>query len=489
MIEQNFDNQKRQNQPNQNTEDKGSFETKKEPAAKIETHPLKQGQDKNKELVEKRKNTLFNIFTIVSIIILLLLAYFLFLHKGTVILKVEPKDAKIFIDGKESSKETEAPEIKLKIKPGKHLLSLEKSGYIKKEQEIEVFYFKKIKLSFSLKIKPEVQLVSDKNGIHLALSAAGDYLNFYSPKDSAFYRLKLNEEAEEKAKLVQATPACIKNLVSVSWSPNLEVAAIKIKNNNRLLKKTPFYKPKIKQGTITTWIYDFGRYDLLRQRAYFLGTDIGNLVFSSDSEKIAYFYRPASGERSLIIADKNNENKERAVSLTGFGEPKFSWSKDKRYLAIVKQSKNYDQNQVYLFNTISKELTPLTDQGNTLDAKFGPKNNKIIYSVYSRDPESNIYSILNLVERESKQKRELGIRAFSNQIDFYQDGEKVVLFGIIKNEKGFFVYNLEEGRGEKLYYQGAKGFEASEVNFLEKNGVIYFNAFNKIFSLRLETGY
>ncbi|MCX6811950.1 MAG: PEGA domain-containing protein [Candidatus Berkelbacteria bacterium] len=349
------------------------------------------------------------ILLIILALIIIGAAYLLVFYKSTLDVSVSAPGAKITLDNKSATAGTN------KIKPGKYDLKIEKEGFAPYIKKVEVKYFKKTSLSIVLKETPEIISIYESEMNYLAYNKDYGLYLFYIPKEEAFYRIVADKLDEQKTAPVLTSPHYIKNVVDIVWNPDCMTAVIKIKNDDTLLNGTPFYNPKAPQGEIMTYLYDFGRYDLLHQEAKFWGTGIGDIEFTPKGDQVAYYFEPGTGEKSLVVANKDNSSINRIADLRSFERPVISWSPDLKNIVIVNRSTLYDTNKIFVFSLIDKTLNPVTDFGKNIEAIFDLKGEKIVYSTYSSDPDFENYSLLSVMDKDGQNKKELKVRSSTRQ--------------------------------------------------------------------------
>lgn len=353
-------------------------------------------------------------------------AYIFFFYQSTLEIAVSVENAKITIDNKSASAGIN------KIKPGKYTLKIEKDGFVPYSKEVEVKYFKKVSLSIVLKEIPQIISIYNGEAIYLAYNKEYDLYLFYVPSEAAIFRLAADKVGENKEAPLLTTPHYLKNVVDIIWNPDRLTAVLKIKNEKAILADTPFSNPAVAEGEIMTYLYDFGRYDLLHQEAKFWAAGIGDLKFTPKGDQVAYFFEPGTGEKSLVIANKDNSSINRILDLRSFEKPTLSWSPDLKNIVLVNKSTDYPTNKIYVFNLIEKTLSPVTDSGNNLAALFDPEGKIIVYSSYSSDPDFSNYSLLSMMDKDGQNKKELKIRSRLAQTSFNSTGEFLAL---AENEK------------------------------------------------------
>jgi len=395
-------------------------------------------------------------------LLILLTVYILFFYKSTLEVLVSQDGSKIVLGNQTISAGANS------VKPGKYTLKIEKEGFVPYEKKIEVKYFKRTNLSIILKEMPTITSIYEGEASYLAYNKESDLFLFYVPKESAFYRVSSLDP-------ILTTPPQIKNLVDVIWNPDRLTAILKIKNDNATLAGTPFYNPAAAQNEIMTYLYDFGRYDLLHQEAHFWGTGIGDLEFTPKGDQVAYFYEPGTGEKSLVVANKDNSAINRIVDLRNFTNPLFSWSPDLKNIVLTNRSKDYPSNKIYIFNLIEKKLSPVVETGDNLGAIFDDLGEKIVYGTYSSDPDFTTYSLLSVMDKDGQNKKELKVRSLIKEASFNSVGELLALGE--KEKDKYFPFSIDLSNLKKTEYVFLGEITApTSIEYLEaKNSIIFLD--------------
>lgn len=409
------------------------------------------------------------IILIILVLVVVSGAYLLFFYKSTFEISVSQPDSKVTLDNKIISTGVN------KIRPGSYSLKIEKDGFVPYNQKIEINYFKKTSITVVLKEIPIIISIYNGEANYLAYNKEYDIYLFYVAKESAFFRVSANKVEEEKGVPLLTTPHYVKNVIDIIWNPDRMTAILKIKNENETLAGTPFYKPEVAQGEVMTFLYDFGRYDLLHQEAHFWGTGFGDIKFTPKGDQVAYFYEPGTGEKSLVIANKDNSAMNRITDLRNFERPMISWSPDLKKIVLVNRSTNYETNKIYVFDLIDKSLDAVTDFGRNIEAVFDSKGEKIVYSTYSSDPDFTNFSLLSVMDKDGQNKKELKIRSYVPQTSFNSSGE---LLALAENEKdNYLVVSINLSSLKKIEYAfSGKIISPVSLEYIEaKNSIIFID--------------
>jgi cell division protein FtsL len=401
-------------------------------------------------------------------ILILFTLYIFFIYKSTLDISVSTPDTKITLDNKSASAGIN------KVKPGKYDLKIEKEGFVAYAKKVEVKYFKKTNLSVVLKETPKIISIYNGKTNYLAYNKESDLYLFYVPEESAFFRIQADKINDQNSAAMLTCPHYLKNLINVIWNPDRLTAILKIKNDNAVLTGTPFYNPTIPEGAVMTYLYDFGRYDLLHQEAKFWGTGIGDLEFTPKGDQVAYYFEPGTGEKSLVVANKDNSAINRIADLRSFSNPLISWSPDLKNIVIVNRSTTaYETNKIYVFDLINKTLNTTSDSGNNLEAEFDSSGEKIVYSAYSSDPDFTNHSLLSIMDKDGKNKKELKLRSNIYQTAFNSTSELLALAEEEKDNYSLVSINLSDLKTTDYTFSG-KIIAPTSIEYIEaKNSIIF----------------
>jgi uncharacterized protein (UPF0333 family) len=421
------------------------------------------------------------ILLIILALIIIGAAYLLFFYKSTLDVAVSAPGAKVTLDNKSATAGIN------KVKPGKYDLKIEKEGFVPYAKKVEVKYFKKTSLSIVLKETPKIISIYQGEVNYLAYNKEYDFYLFYVPSESAFYRIDASKLEGGQGASTLISPHYIKSLINVIWNPDRLTAILKIKNDNAVLAGTPFYNSTIPQGTIMTYLYDFGRYDLLHQEAKLWGLGIGDIEFTPKGDQVAYFFEPGTGEKSLVVANKDNSAMNRIADLRSFFNPLISWSSDLKNIVIVNRSTTeHETNKIYVFDLINKTLNAVTDTGNNIEAEFDSSGEKIVYSSYSSDPDFTNYSLLLVMDKDGQNKKELHLRSYISQTTFNTSNELLALAEKEKDSYSLFSVSLSDLKTEEYTFSG-KIIAPTSIEYIEAKNSIIFVDENKANLLFLTT--
>lgn len=390
--------------------------------------------------------------------------YILFFMRGKVVVEVVPTSAIVTLDNKPSAVINGSASFITKL--GRHTLRVEADNYVGYKEEIDLKrgnnYAKKITLE---KAPTPVEIAA--NAQHIAIK--DNEIFYFNPSDRLFYLSKIDYSGDGQAK-VSSTQAITSKPVTdfdnLIWSSNRELVAIK-------------------RGTKVS-ILDFMKYDFVHQSEVFFSDNVGDIVWSPDNSRLAYYYAPPGGEKSLVFSDAGNQNMTRAANLAelGINNPYLAFSPSSEFLAIIPRNQSFDQNKVYLMNIYSRQISTASNTGNQKEAVFSSDSQKVIYSTFSGSPENPVGQLLSVMNLDGNENRPLEIAARASSARLWSNPNQVFL-PINSAGSKMILVTISSGQTSEFYFMGQGNSEISEI-FLnnDKNGAIFVSS-GKLYFVKL----
>lgn len=387
-------------------------------------------------------------FIIAFVVFLAVLVYFSLFYRAKIAVEVAPADAVVMLDNK--PEKTVAGKATFTTSFGKHTLKIESDNYIGYKEEINLSrgenYLKKITLT-----KAPAPITVAENAKYIATK--NNEIYYYNPSDQLFYLSKIeNFESEEingqeKQKM---TSEPITDFDNIIWSPNKELVIIK------------------KNTTVS--ILDFKKYDFVNQSIKTFGSNIGDIAWAPDNSRIAYYYAPPTGEKSLIFSDFNNQNIYRAADLADLGieNPYLAFSPSSQYLVIIPRNSDFEQNKIYLMDIFTKEITKICNTGNQKEAVFSADSKKIVYSSFS-----NGQQVLSAMNIDGSENRPLGVSGKASDIVLWKNPEQLFLQTNSSGSK-MIIVSISNGSTTDFYFKGQSNSNIREVILNDKKTVAIF---------------
>lgn len=402
-----------------------------------------------------------------AVIAALLLLYW-YLTRSFVAAEIQPINAKITIDNAPMPVNRYGAGKKI-VTPGKHVVKVEADGYIAISNEIKLRRGGRTSLDIKLKKIPEMVLV-EEGARFLSRGKDQNEIFYLDQAGKTLNRAVLSvEEGKIAVKKEPITNPRLGDIEKIIWSPNKDLA---------LFKK--------KEGS---FLFDFKKYDFVNQTEALWGKEIGEIAWSPDNSKIAYYYSQSNGEKTLIFSNIMNTEKTRVANLAdaGITDPILRWSPDSDYLMLIPRNQDYSTDKIYIYNISSGSLNKITETGDQVDADFSPDGKKIIYTTYSKDSGGGDPFVLSIMNNDGSEKRNLGIRSEVSKVEWSSDQKGIYVSEYDKNSgvETFSSLNLDE----KQKINVMKGYSQKRVDKLlltVDNKVMLFENSDGIYAFNLE---
>ncbi len=353
----------------------------------------------------KNSKALIYLFSVIALICVFLLYWFI---SGSFLrLSITPKTAVLTIDNA-PVRISGLGTVNKRLKPGSHLIRVDQDGYIGFNEQVNLKGGSIQTIKINLKSNPKALsaggLLAKGNDL-----ADGYYLG---NNGKTIYHAVVGLDNKGDIQSIEnreITQPKLNGITDIIWSPDKSLA---------LFRKSD-----------GIYLYDFKKDDFVNQTEQLFGKNIGSIAWAPDNSKIAYFYSPPSGEKTLVFANITNSTIERVYNFAGTGieNPILHWSSDSQWLLISPQSKNYSLNNIYVFNAYSRTMKKLTDNGNQVDGTFSPDNKSIVYATYSATPTEPIPFVLSIMSIDGSNKKSLDVRADIRNSIWFKDSSDLLL--------------------------------------------------------------
>ncbi len=403
------------------------------------------------------------------------------INRSTLILIISPTDSVVTVDNQVLYPDSSGA-IREVFSPGTYTLRIGRDNYVSEIREINLKKAGKMTLEISLDEAPKPYTISElaEDGQKVTqnvqfISEADDFnsIFYFADNASTLYKAKFKINDEESIETVinrDISNPPLSGINDIVWSPKKDAAIFK-KNDG-------------------VYFFDFKKYNFISQEEVKFGEDIGDIAWSPDNSKIAYYYAPSSGEKSLIFANKTNTEVTRVANFVELGieNPYLHWSPDSEWLIVIPRNSDMNINKIYLFNAYTRSFKQITDTGNHLEAKFSPNGQKIIYSTASKDPSHPVDAVVSVMDKNGENKRSLDLRAYINKISWFNNSDKKIVVATFDNDKkqeSIFGFDIEKKEKDSFNLNLSGKKFISELSLSGENNLLFYIANEQFYIVKL----
>ena len=387
-----------------------------------------------------------------------------FFTRAFVTITVSPRTASVTLDGKQLK--VIAGETSINTSTGNHHLKIETDNYIGQNETVTFGRGLNQKITVTLAQTPRpVQL----NSTGVFLMKGSDFNDGYYLSANTIYKTKVGVDDKGDVNIIENRPiteAKINDVREIIWSPTKDLALMRHSNNISL--------------------FDFMKYDFVHQTdSAWGGNDIGSIAWSPDNSKIAYYYAPASGEKSLVFANLINTEMTRVANFAELNieNPLLRWSPDSEWLIIVPRNKDAGQNKIYLFSTYSRTIKTVTDVGDQVDAIFSPDSSHILYNTST----GNDLPELNLMDKDGNNKIDLKVKANLSTVAWTKDSKSIIVALADPSTKmqAIFRFDTEKVTENGFSIKDLGNIIIKSIAYSDDGKLILYEANNAIYALKV----
>ncbi len=416
------------------------------------------------------------VYIVAIFLVLALVLAIWFFSRSLVTIDVTPRTAGIWLDGQPVKVVAGSASINTSI--GNHQLKIAADNYIGENDAITLNrgFNKKMIINLTQTPRP-VQI----NSAGVLLMKGSDFNDGYYLSGSTIYKTKVGLDENGSVSVSENRPitgAVVNDVREIIWSPDKALALLR------------------HSGSVS--LFDFMKYDFVHQTdTPWGGNDIGSIAWSPDNSKIAYYYAPSTGEKSLIFANITNANIERMENFAqlGIDNPLLRWSPDSEWLLIIPRNKNAADNKIYLYNVYSRQLKTITD-GNQLDAVFSPDSNHILYnssgtlSVPSATLSSGGGTLpeLNLMDKDGSNKVDLKIKANLSTVVWTKDAKNIIVATVdpSTNLPTIFRFDTDKAALNGFSISNLGNVSIQSIAFSDDGKLLLYETNNAVYALKVD---
>ncbi len=375
---------------------------------------------------------------VVSGVVLLGLTVFLvfnffFAGKATLEIAVEPREVNLTLNQNRQLKVDQGTALRLSA--GNYRLLFEKEGYISETREVALEKNQTLSLVVALNPIPGIEESLKELALRFpSVSRDGKSFSFYDERDGFFKKWLIEEN-----KVVPLFDRPLGRVAEAVWAPDGSAAIVKLSgrvNLPNLVDNSDLpgaflqvgERPRVGRAlsaNFTNLLLDNERRTAKGFQPVKLTDGMRGVAFSPAGDQIAYFYLSASGEKSIIIANRDGGEWRRIIveGLGGFTDPRFLFSPDGRYLLLY-GSTDAAGNR-FLVDLTQNSISQITAGGEpAAEPRWSPDSKFLAYQTGSR---------LELWETQSgKLFREIDLGAKDFVWDWKQDSAILVWAGELK---------------------------------------------------------
>lgn len=414
----------------------------------------------------KRPNLRTLLLVSAGIVLLAVIIYFSFFTTAVITVEVQPKNAQVLVNNAPQAVNNSGI-AKVRIMAGKYTLRVEANGYVGYQSSLQLKGGNRITKKVSLKSLPKLTQMADP--AVLAQKFSTDQIAYLGNGRKTLFTAQAILNSENKIMIPEPkamTPDVFANVDKIIFSPDGQLAFIKI-------------------GT-DVYLYDFNKYAIVGQNMTKFGSDIGDIIWSPDQTRVAYYYAPKNGERSLIFSDLLNQNPQRVANFSTIDSPQLEWSKSGDKILVVPRSDDDSKNKVYIFDAYLKQLGTLTDFGNVLSAKFMGDNTSILYFTANNDPKNPIKSVVSVMDLDGQNKKALNINAYPDKTYFVSQ-KQIIFTTYLNGQEQYLLVDFEKSKMVRIFFEKPKQFEINNMMFSADGKILYVAANNKLYATNVET--
>ncbi|MBI4032731.1 hypothetical protein HY374_03435 [Candidatus Berkelbacteria bacterium] len=337
--------------------------------------------------------------------------------------------------------------------PGRVTVAVTAPGYVPYMSTVTLGVGERAAQTITLRPLASPRQLSEQRVQFPVLDEGRSSLLYLDPAAKAGFRLGITKP--EKPTTDAITPATLEGITNLIWSPNRQLAFLKLGSATKL--------------------YDFKRYDLVNQTVTDWPAGIGSIDWRPDGEKVAYYFEPGTGERSLVRATKDNGELERLYNFAdaNITNPELQWSPDAKWIAVRTE-------KLFLFDVFAKTLTEVPGAAGVNAVRWLPTSTGLLAETSGGQ--------LIAVGIDAK-TTELGRAGTLDDVVPLADGKAFIQATALPNGTVTLErVKLEERRVTPYVTDGLTGLVPTNLLLSEDEETLYFTAAGQLYALTLDDG-
>ncbi|HSI20188.1 MAG TPA: WD40 repeat domain-containing protein [Verrucomicrobiae bacterium] len=276
-------------------------------------------------------------------------------RQSTLILQVPQEAITIKLNGVTTKAKPTKQGLRVPVIAGQYKLEVSRPKYLPFSQDIRIPVGETITVRPVFTLAPISALQNESATVSFVRPLPDDNLVFYvGDSGTRLYRLETTTQSQ-----VAVSERSISPIRDVQWPISGDVAMV-TRNDGVYLLEMPKFDFRTQ------------RFDKVAE------LEVVSPVWDPNDDRVAAALMRANGERSLILSDKRFTTMERKADMTGFTNPKVVWSPGSRFIAVLNQSVDASQNNVWIYNLVNGNFVPATDTGNVRSVSFSPDERTLL---------------------------------------------------------------------------------------------------------------
>jgi hypothetical protein len=302
-------------------------------------------------------------------------------------------------------------------------------------------------------------------------SNSNDALVYYDQQNQSFYRVN------DDGSIFKMSDNKFYSVVDVVWSPTKNQALIEY--------------PEDANVAYNKILYDFDQDRALTS----FQKEMKDFNFSNNGENISAKWIGDYRDHNYLVTSDIYGNGFKFVEpiVDKQDDVQTIWSPDSEILATYRETFDGDRQEIFFINENNKNLKSLVVDGRGFEAKWSPKGNKIVYSVFnSRTDYSPTLWIANgQGDGLGGGKRYVGLNTWIDKCDFSQNNSDLIYCAVpdylpqgsawypeLAKDVPYHIYRVDinTGRKEKVADPIVNGARVSidEIHLGEDDQVLYY---------------